>query len=121
MGYGFSVTSSYHGVDSSTAYDPNAKAQLNMVNTKKKTYAESRNKLFESILRDNGGDSLFARMVENASVVGDAVLKAWYDEDDGKYKLDMVEAVEHFYVVWNYLLLTPYSTSQPSQWSRSWK
>jgi hypothetical protein len=101
MGSGFTLNSSYHGVDVDSAYDPNAKAQLNLINNKKKTYAEARNKLFQAIMRDNNGSSLFARMVENASVVGDSVLKAWYDPDKGKYCLDMVEAVEHFYVVWN--------------------
>lgn len=101
MGDGFNVSSSYHGVDVDSAYDPNAKAQLDLTNNKKKTYASSRNKLFDSIQRDNGGESLWARMVENASCVGNSVLKAWYDEDKGKYVLDQVEAVEHFYVVWN--------------------
>ena len=46
MGDGFTVTSTYHGVDVDSAFDPNAKGQLNAVNTKKKTYAEARNKLF---------------------------------------------------------------------------
>ena len=101
MGDGFTVTSSYHGVDVSTAQDDQGKQQLDLVNTKKKTYAEARNKLFQSILRDNGGTSLFADMVENAAAVGDTVLKAWYDEEKGKYCLDMVEALEHFYVVWS--------------------
>lgn len=101
MGDGFTITSTYHGVDVDSAFDPDAKGQLDLINNKKKTYAASRNKLYESILRDNGGEALFARMVENASVVGSSVLKAWYDEDRGKYCLDMVEAVEHFYVVWN--------------------
>lgn len=101
MGDGFNVSSSYHGVDVDSAYDPNAKGQLDLVNNKKKSYAASRNKLFGAILRDNGGEALFARMVENASCVGNSVLKAWYDEDKGKYVLDQVEAVEHFYVVWN--------------------
>lgn len=101
MGSGFTITSSYHGVDVDAAFDPNAKPQLELVNNKKKDYAESRNKLFEAILRDNDGMALFARMVENASVTGDAVLKAWYDEDQGRYRLEMIEAVEHFYAVWN--------------------
>lgn len=101
MGDGFTVSSSYHGVDVDSQDDPQAKQQLELVNTKKKTYAESRNKLFQAILRDNGGEAIWARMVENASVIGDSVLKAWYDEDKGKYCLDMIEAVEHFYVVWN--------------------
>ena len=101
MGDGFTVSSSYHGVDVDSAYNPDAKPQLDLVNNKKKTYAAARNKLFESIIRDNGGIALFARMVENASVTGNAVLKAWYDDDRGKYCLDMIEAVEHFYVIWN--------------------
>jgi hypothetical protein len=101
MGDGFTVTSSYHGVDVDSAFDPDAKGQLDLINNKKKTYAAARNKLFEAIIRDNGGEALFARMVENASVTGASVLKAWYDDDKGKYVLDMVEAVEHFYRVWS--------------------
>lgn len=101
MGDGFNVSSSYHGVDVDSAFDPDAKPQLQLVNNKKKDYAEGRNKLFEAILRDNGGEAVFARMVENASVCGNSILKAYYDEKKGKYCLDMVEAVEHFYAVWN--------------------
>jgi len=101
MGDGFTVSSSYHGVDVDSAFDPDAKPQLQLLNNKKKDYAEGRNKLFQAIMRDNDGDALFARMVENASVTGDSVLKAYYDEKKGKYCLDMVEAVEHFYAVWN--------------------
>lgn len=99
MGDGFTVSSSYHGVDIKS--DPNNTEQLQLVNEKMKTMAEGRNKLFQAILRDNGEEALWARMVENCSVVGDSILKAWYDEDSGKYKLDMIEALEHFYVVWN--------------------
>jgi len=100
MGDGFSVISSYSGVDSNND-DPQQAKQLQLVNQKKKTYAQVRNKLYQAILRDNGGEALWARLVENASVVGDSILKAWYDDDSGKYKLDMIEAIEHFYVVWN--------------------
>lgn len=101
MGGGFSVVTSYHGQNTDDAQDDQEKQQLELLNQKKKGYAEKRNELIQAILRDNGGDSLFARMVENASSVGTSVLKAWYDESKGKYTLDMIEAVEHFYVVWN--------------------
>lgn len=101
MGDGFSVTSSYHGVDVDSTDDPEAKKSLSLINEKKKGYAEARNKLIQAVVRDNGGQSLWARMVENASVVGDSILKAWYDEDQGKYCFDMIEAIEHFYVVWS--------------------
>lgn len=101
MGDGFNVVSSYHGVDVDQAFDPDEKGQLQLENEKKKGYAEARNKIFEAIQRDNDSPSLWARMVENASVVGDSILKAWYDEEKGKYCLDLIEALEHFYVVWN--------------------
>lgn len=101
MGGGFTVVSSYHGEDVDKTDDPDEKKQLELLNQKKKTYAGKRNELIQSILRDNGGEALFARMVENASVIGCSVLKTWYDEDKGKYCLDMIEAVEHFYAVWN--------------------
>lgn len=100
MGAGFTVVSSYHGLDPDKEDDPDAKANIELLNQKKKTYAGERNKLIQSIMRDNGGEALFANMVENASVIGTSVLKAWYDPDKGKYCLDMIEAVEHFYSVW---------------------
>lgn len=101
MGAGFTVVSSYHGIDDDKDSNPQAKQNNELINSKKKSYASERNKLMTAILRDNGGEALWARMVENASAVGDSVLKAWYDEDSGKYKLEMIEAIEHFYVVWN--------------------
>lgn len=101
MGDGFTVSSSYHGVDVDDAFDPNAKPQLQMINEKAKDAAESRNKLFQSIMRDNDGFALFANLAENGSAVGTSVLKAWYDEDKQTYCLDMVEAVENFYSAWS--------------------
>jgi hypothetical protein len=100
MGAGFTVVSSYHGLDPDKEDDPQAKQNIELLNQKKKTYAGKRNELIQSIMRDNGGEALFANMVENGSVIGTSVLKTWYDPDEGKYKLDMIEAVEHFYSVW---------------------
>lgn len=100
MGAGFTVVSSYHGLDPDKEDDPEAKQNIELLNQKKKTYAAKRNELIGSIMRDNGGESLFANMVENGSVIGTSVLKTWYDSDKGKYCLDMIEAVEHFYSVW---------------------
>jgi len=100
MGAGFTVVSSYHGLDPDKDEDPQAKQNTELLNQKKKSYAGKRNELIQSILRDNGGESVFANMVENASAIGTSVLKAWYDPDEGKYCLDMIEAVEHFYSLW---------------------
>lgn len=107
MGDGFTVSTSYHGVDVDSASDPNAKDQLQLINNKKKTYAEKRNQLINAMIRDNGGMATFARMVENASAVGDTVVKAWVEPDPTnpnkmkKYRYEMIEFLEHFYAVWS--------------------
>lgn len=101
MGDGFTVSSSYQGDDVDSTQDPQQQAQIVLQNTKKKDYAEARRQVIESINRDNMGDSLWARMAENASAVGNSVLKGWYDEKAGKYMLSMVEAVEHCYAIWS--------------------
>lgn len=101
IGDGFTVSSSYHGLDVDNAFDPSAKPQLKLENEKMKDAAEARGKLFSSIMRDNDGYALFANMAENGSAVGTSVLKAWYDKDKAKYCLDIVEAVENFYAAWS--------------------
>lgn len=102
MGDGFAVNSSYHGEDiNAQEDDPQAQQMAILNNSKKKSYAEMRNELIDNIVRDNGGAATWARMVENASVVGNSILKAWYDPKQGKYKLDLIEALEHFYILWS--------------------
>lgn len=102
LGDGFTVNSSYHGEDINAQQDdPQAQQMAILNNSKKKDYAELRNEMIENIIRDNGGEAMWARMVENASVVGNSVVKAWYDPEQGKYKLDLIEALEHFYALWS--------------------
>jgi len=101
LGEGFAVTSSYHGEDTDAVDDPNSKKQIELENNKRKQFAEERGKVFQAIMRDNGGDSLWARLVENASAVGTSILKTWYSEKEQKYKMEMIESVEHFYALWS--------------------
>lgn len=102
MGDGFGINSTYHGVDI-TQYQNNPQAQQAAItiNEKMKQYAEKRTELLEAILRDNGGYQLFSRMVENASAIGNSIMKCWFDPKKGKYCMDMIEAVEHFYALWS--------------------
>lgn len=102
LGDGFTVSSTYHGVDISTLQDdPQSQQAAISLNQKYKDYAERRGTLFDSIMRDNGGDQLWARCAENASVIGDTIIKAWFDDVKGKYRIEMIEAVEHFYSLWS--------------------
>lgn len=101
MGDGFSVTSSYHGDNVDKTDDPQEKQRIKIENDKKKDFAEKRGKVIQSIMKDNGGEALWARLVENASAVGTSVLKTWYDDKKGEYRMEMIEAVEHFYAIWS--------------------
>lgn len=98
---GFSMASSYHGENVDETTYPQDKQRVVIENDKRKSYAEKRGEIMEAILRDNGGEALWANLVENASCIGTSVVKAWYDEKKGKYIIDMIEAVEHFYSVWS--------------------
>lgn len=103
MSAGFSLGSTYTEIDPDTA-DPNDPQQVQMVqlhNKKMKAYAEWRGKLINTIIRENGGMSRWYDNAENASVIGDSVLKAFFDPDTGKYRIEPVEAVEHCYALWS--------------------
>jgi hypothetical protein len=116
MGKGFAIDSSYQAEDISAAGTANQSAngdpqisqqiqaekqRLIIENEKKKGYAEIRRQLIEAIIRDNGGNAFWSTAAENASAVGDTVLKAWYDEDKKKYTIQQIETVENFYVHWS--------------------
>lgn len=108
MGRGFTVGSTYSTqdednvpIDPQTGQpDPQAQQRLKIENDKRKQFAEKRRQLVEAVMRDNNGFSFFADGAENASAIGDFIIKAWYDEDQGKYRFAPVEAVEHCYALW---------------------
>lgn len=101
MGKGFGIDSSYIAEDiSSAGDDKNEEQRLVIENQKKKAYAEARRSLIEGIIRDNDGDAFWANAAENASAVGDTVVKAWFDRDSGKYKLQQIETIDNFYALW---------------------
>lgn len=99
MGKGFHIVSAYESLDS-TSDDPQQAQMLQLENNKRKISAERRRLVIDAIIRDNGGKTLYAQLSENASSVGSAVLKCWYDERQGKYITQIVEAVEHVYALW---------------------
>lgn len=94
MGRGFQLISTY---DTEEISD-DGRAQVE--NGKRKKYAELRKEVIESIIRDNGGNSLFAMLAESAGATGDAAIKTWYDEKESKYVLSPIESIENLYVIW---------------------
>lgn len=101
MGRPFHLISTYDSKDLLAAADDQDKQRLELENRKQKTVAELREQTIKNIIRDNGGHAMFIEGAESASVVGSWVVKAWYDEDEKKYMLSPVEAVENCYAIWS--------------------
>lgn len=102
MGKGFSVDSSYQAVDiNSAGEDDTERQRLKIENDKKKSYAEIRRQLTQAIIKDNGGDAFWAAAAENASAVGDAVVKAWFNEEKQQYVLQLIETLDNVYALWS--------------------
>jgi hypothetical protein len=101
MSRGFQVVSSYDTKNPEQAQDDNDKGRIEIENTKRKEYAEQRMNTCEAIIQDNGGYAQWGVLAENASAIGDACVKAWYDEDKEKYVINQIESVENIYVLWN--------------------
>lgn len=101
MGRPFQVISTYDTEDLSMAADPQDEARKKLSNQKEKAYAEERRHLVDGIIRDNGGHALFSDGAESASATGSFILKTWYDEDNDKFTISPVEAVENCYALWS--------------------
>jgi hypothetical protein len=101
MSRGFQVVSTYDSQDIDSASDQQDLKRIETENDKQKQYAESRMALIKSIIADNGGDAFWSTLAESASAVGDAAVKAYWNEDEKKYELCPVESIENLYVLWN--------------------
>lgn len=101
MSRGFQVVSTYDSDDPSQASDPQDRGRIELENKKRKEFAEQRMKTIQAIIDDNGGFALWGTLSENCSAVGDSCVKAWWDEDEQKYVISQVEAIENIYALWS--------------------
>jgi hypothetical protein len=100
MGRPFQTISTYDTKDTSNIDDEKEKKRVDLENKQKKTFAEMRKNVIDDVIRDNGGHALFMDGAESASAIGDWIIKAWYDEENKKYVLSPIEAVENCYAIW---------------------
>ena len=100
MGRGFQVVSTYDTKSLDDAADEKDRQRIKIENDKQKAYAEARQQLIKSIKEDNMGDSLWADLAENASAVGDAAVKLYWDEDEEKIEICPIESIENLYALW---------------------
>lgn len=100
MGRPFQVISTYDTKDRDVQ-DEQEQQRIEIENKKQNVYAELRKNAIDAIIRDNGGHALFMEGAESASATGTFVIKTWYDEENKKYVLSPIEAVENCYALWN--------------------
>lgn len=100
MSRGFQVISTYDTKDIQDA-DDKTRQRLEIENKKQKEAAEGRMNLIRAIQEDNGGDAFWSALAENASAVGDAAVKMYYDEKEDKIELCQIESVENLYALWS--------------------
>lgn len=100
MSRGFKLISTSDINDLETAADDEDRKRLEIENQKELTYAEARMNTIKAIIEDNGGDAFWSTLAENASAVGDAAIKMYYDEDEKKIELCEIESVENLYCLW---------------------
>lgn len=101
MSRGFQIVSSYDSDDPNAAADATDRGRIDVENQKRKEFAEQRMKTIDAIIKDNGGFALWGNLAENASAIGDVIVKCYMDEDNDKYIISPVEAVENVYVLWS--------------------
>lgn len=122
MGRGFNVFSNYNKEDSSVVeqqpeeqpaepgmegeeqaqpQDPEAPQKLaDAKNKLKQTNAETRKRLVDAIIRDNGGNNLFARGARLGSAYGTTVYKMWLDKAEKRIKISLLETPQNYYAGW---------------------
>lgn len=101
MGRPFQIISTYDTKDLTSAADDKDKQRLQIENKKQSQFAEQRKNLIDDIIRDNGGHALFMDGAESASAIGNWIIKTFYDEDNNKFVISPVEAVENCYALWS--------------------
>lgn len=100
MSRGFQIISTYDTKDPMLTEDEEEAERVKIENKKEKAFAETRKMLIDSIIRDNGGFSMWSNLAESASAVGDAAVKTYYDEKQQKFVISPIESIENLYVLW---------------------
>ena len=100
MSRGFQVISTYDTQDPTMSEDEQEAGRLKIENKKEKGFAEARKRLIDSIIKDNGGFSMWADLAESAGAIGDAAVKTYYDSDLKKFVISPIEAIDNLRVLW---------------------
>lgn len=86
------------------AQEPNPESQTKLLDARnklKQANADTRKKLIDAIVRDNGGDDLFKRGARVGSAYGTTVYKMWLDAEEKRIKISLLETPQNYYAGWS--------------------
>ncbi len=101
MGRGFQVYSTYNKEDDSITQDDNERQIIGLTNKKRKANADGRKRIVDSMIRDNGGMKLWYDGAVIGSSGGTTVIKEWFNKDEKKTNIIMLESVNNYRAGWS--------------------
>lgn len=118
MGRGFQLYSNYNKDDLSSVEmqeapdqpgaegqeQPNPEAAEKLAeakNKQKQINAETRKKLIDAIIRDNGGLDKFKQGARLGSSYGTTVYKTWWDKAENRYRISLLETPQNYFAGWS--------------------
>lgn len=101
MGRPFNIYSYYNKEDLSPYADGSQELELaRLRNGKAQAAADARKKAVDAIIRDNGGYSRFKDGARIGSAFGVTVYKMWYEKDEKRVKISLLESPQNFRAGW---------------------
>lgn len=102
MGRGFSINSDYNKIDLKIAEesgDEQQREQDRLMNDRRAADADSRKRIINSIIQDNGGMTVFKHGARLGSAFGETIFKAWLTKDH-EFKYQLLETNQNYHPIW---------------------
>lgn len=95
---------SYYYKDDTSIYTPDQQDQIkitNAANQERQVRADGRSKAIDAILRDNGGERLFADGAAVGSAYGSTLYQMYWDDQQKKIVITLLESIQNWYPIWS--------------------
>lgn len=101
MGRNFQIYSTFNKDDLSVIEESDPKYKIaTLTNKRKAADADARKRYVDAIIRDNGGFGMFKNGARIGSVYGETVYKMWWDDEDKKIRINLLESPQNYRAGW---------------------
>ena len=103
FGQNFGIYSHFR-TDDVSIYGKDQKPELEaaeLANKMRQTRAIGKQGAIRGMIRDNGGEAIFKQGKQVGGAYGSTLYQMWYDKDQKKIKIQLLESVQNWYPVWS--------------------